>query len=542
MSNPDRVSLELRKIEKEIDNYYKSNPLLNLPYATAAWSFMAFVENWIWDQVNQELTSQELGILVDNVVNEMKDPMLWLFNNCKPGGNFPCNNDKDILAASRDLLRLGKKYGWFAAAYTYASRGWVELELQDSIIQPKDKFFKDIEYQAYGRLIKAHEIDEAASLIDPDRSYLLWETIGQSVKVIGDRFKYQMNPQIVSDVTSTINTGYDVAFPLPEEWEFGSYSLGDFRRAFEAILAMADIHWRARRIAIEKGCQNNAYLDSIYLPTCTELLRRVSRYSGLPDNKVQSIIDDLTYGNRGIKHPDLALQPLIKMNSEYYAIMPQLWLSLSPERNLTILLNKICDERRIYLELVNEKETLMRKHIISELCDDKIRFDWGNVANLPDIDLAIVNDSEKICLLLELKWFIAPAEFGEVVEKSEDIEKGISQSLQLKQAFANNCDPLLRKLRIDSSYRFETVVVTQNWIGYANVQSPEVPIIRADHLLAKLKVTDSLLSSIVWLKDRKYLPTEGVDFEKQGVTSTIGNWTVKWTTTRPLISDVFFPL
>ena len=88
------------------------------------------------------------------------------------------------------------------------------------------------------------------------------------------------------------------------------------------------------------------YLDCIYVPTCNELLRRVVRYSGVLDEKVLSILDDLTYGNRGIEHPDPALQPLIKLNSNQYAIMPSLWMSLSPERNLTVLLNKLDSEKR----------------------------------------------------------------------------------------------------------------------------------------------------------------------------------------------------
>ena len=36
----DSLTAELRKIEKEVDHHYKSNPLMNLPFATAAWSFV----------------------------------------------------------------------------------------------------------------------------------------------------------------------------------------------------------------------------------------------------------------------------------------------------------------------------------------------------------------------------------------------------------------------------------------------------------------------------------------------------------------------
>lgn len=545
MDTTDNVSCELREIEKEVDNYYKSNPLVNLPFAPAVWSLLAFAELKILRDASRPPTSQEFETLGDNFVNELKAPILWLFNACKSGGQVPFACDDQIFQASRDLFGLGKRYQWFEAAYTYWSREEIELNLQGSTIQPTKEFFKGMEYQAYGRLIKAHESDEGISSINTDDFHLVADAIRTSVKVKdNNRFSYKMNPRMVSDMIKTMSPGYDIAFSLPPEWQFSRYSLGDFRKVFEAILAMAFIHFRAREIAIEDGCDSFGYADSIYTPTYNELLRRVARYSGVSDEKVLSVFDDLTYGNRGIPKRELdpALQPLIKLNSNQYAIMPSLWMSLSPERNLTVLLNKLSSERKIYAKLVDKKEELMRQHIITDLSESDFRFICGSVANLPDVDLAIVKESEKACLLLELKWFIAPAEFREIIHKSEEIEKGISQSLKFKQAFTDSHEPLLTKLGIDASYRFETIVVSQNWIGDANVQNPKVPVIRANHLIEKLKVTESLRSTMEWLKNRDYLPKEGRDFEVHGITSTIGKWSVKWSTTRPLIKDAFFPL
>ena len=74
-----------------------------------------------------------------------------------------------------------------------------------------------------------------------------------------------------------------------------------------------------------------------------------------------------------------------------------------------------------------------------------------------------------------------------VFNKSKEIKKGICQILKLKQAFAENHKPLLEKLNIDSSYSLEGAVVSENWIGYGNVQSPEVPVIRANHLRKKIR-------------------------------------------------------
>ena len=536
----DRLTPELRKVEQEVDCHYKSNPLVNLPFATAAWSFLVFAEDWMLKQGSRPLTCQEQGTMGNNFVNELKDPMCWLHSACKTGGRVPFTYDDDVYKASWDLLRLGKKYQYFDAAYRYASRGWIGLELQGTTIQPTENLFTGMEYEAYNRLIRAHKSVEPLSSVD--FSNFPMDAIKHTLRVQGDRFKYKLNPRMVSDTIQFLRPAFDAVFSLPSEWLFSRYSLGDFRKVFETILAIAYIHLTAQKIAIAQGCDNRGYADSIYAPTYDELLRRVVRYSGVSDIKVRGIFDDLSYGNRGISHPDLALQPLIKLNSDRYAIMPYLWLLLAPERNLTVLFNKLPSEKKIYSKLVDEKETLMRKWFINRLCDKGFRFICESVPDLPDIDLAIIMDSEKACLLLELKWFIGPAEIREVIERSEEIEKGISQVLKLKQAVARNHELLLEKLKIDSSYGFEGVVVSENWIGEAKVQSPEIPVIQADHLIAKLKTTESLESTIEWLKARKYLPKEGEHFKMRGITATIGNWSMKWYGLQPLISGEFFPL
>ena len=51
MKTTDRLTPELRKIEKEIDNYYKSNPLVNLPFATSSWYLLVAAEK---DALEQE--------------------------------------------------------------------------------------------------------------------------------------------------------------------------------------------------------------------------------------------------------------------------------------------------------------------------------------------------------------------------------------------------------------------------------------------------------------------------------------------------------
>ena len=541
MSSTDRVSPELRKIEIEIDNFHKSNPLMKLPFANAAWSFMAFGEDMMLRDIVDSSTFPDRAMIVDNFVFDLKEPMNWLYRGCQGGGIAPFAYNDRWHKASRDLFNLGRKYTDFVTAYTFASSNLVELELKGSTIQPKNDLCYGVEYEAYNRLIKTESSQQALSLVNFDNSPN--DAILRVLKINGDRFRYKLNPRMVSDMISAIiRPTQDVMFSLPGNWEFSRYTLKDFRAVFEVIAALAGIHLTARKFASDQGCVRLGYPDSIYVLAYEDLLRRTVRYSKLSEAKVQSIFDDLTYGNKGIRQPDPALQPLIKLNSNDYAIMPNLWICSAAERNLTILLNRLPSEKEIYRELVTNKESLMRKSIISDLSDKDFRFVSGGVANLPDVDLAIVSDSEKVCLLLELKWFIHPAEAREIIEKSEEVKKGISQIQKFKQAYADNNQQLLEKLNIDSNYKLEGVVVSENWIGNGNVQSPDVPVIRSNHLIAKLKTTDSLRSTMEWLKDRKYLPKEGEHFKVHSTTSTIGKWRVKWYSIQLLNRDVFFPL
>lgn len=540
MKTTDPLSPELRKAEKEIDNYYKSNPLVNLPFARAAWALLAFGEERMLRDINPSSTSQDIAAATNNLVNNLKAPMRWLYDACAQGGQVPSKwNDKDF-QTSHGLFDLAQEYGSFVAAYTYASREWIELEFQDSIIQPTDNLFDGIEYEAYNRLIKPNESQTALSAVNFDKFPM--EAIDRALKIDGDRFRCNPNPRMVADMVTAMSPMVDSAFSLPSEWQFSRYALNDFRKVFVAIVALALIRLTARKIAIAGGCGSLGYVDSIYMPTCGELLRRVVRYSGVSESKVQSIFDDLTYGNRDISNLDPALQPLIKLNSEVYAIMPHLWICSASERNLTVLLNRLPADKEIYSKLVGEKETLMRKRLTTCLSTKSFRFVDSRMPNLPDVDLAIIDDSEKTCLLLELKWFIDPAEPREIIEKSEEIRKGISQVRQLQNAFADNHQPLLKKLNIDSNYRIAGVVVSQNWIGYAKAQSDDIPVIQADHLIAKLKNTKDLGPVIEWLNARKYLPEEGKHFKVHRTTTTIGNWSLKWYGIEALIKDAFFPL
>ena len=157
---------ELRKAEQEVDNYYKSNPLLNLPFATAAWALLAFAEESMLKAHSDGAGTQYHALIADNLINDLNAPMCWLYNSCKKGGQAPFAWDEDVFQSSWDLFNLGQEYRPFVTAYTYASRGCLKLEILKSTIRPADDFLSDVEYEAYNRLIKPHKSAKGLSSIN----------------------------------------------------------------------------------------------------------------------------------------------------------------------------------------------------------------------------------------------------------------------------------------------------------------------------------------------------------------------------------------
>lgn len=161
--------------------------------------------------------------------------------------------------------------------------------------------------------------------------------------------------------------------------------------------------------------------------------------------------------------------------------------------------------------------------------------------DLPDIDLALIDYEERRILCAELKWFIAPAEVREVHARHEDLAKGVSQCLNLMAAFAADPQLIAQTFGVDNGYLLSWIVVSANWIGFAQVQNDRVPIISERHFVAKIEHDQHLSTISAWLEERRYLPIEGRDYVLVNHADRYKNWTVEWYGIRGLTDD-FLPL
>ena len=534
--NSDHVSKELRDIETQIDNCFKMNPLIQLPFGSAAWYYMAFCEDSAFMALSKltNKTIHEEAAFADTFIFNLKNPFYWLFSSCEEGGEPPCSYDADNYQASIDLSELAKNYEHFETAFTYASRGYVELSLEDSTIVSTHDFLSDTRYEAYDRLVEVDKI-----LSDFNWGEIV-ELVAPTVQVDDQLFSYSLNPKLVSRSMNILDQVLEPRYTLPDSWQFSKFSMGEFKQFSKSLMTLAFIHFTARKIAADKGCIGLGYSSSLFIADKQELVHRLARYSGCSHTLVLTLISIMTYGEMGIESPDPAIQPIIRLNNNIYSLMPNLLINSSIERNFTVLLNKLPSEKEVYSRLVSEKEDIMRRTIKNEIEIPNVRFFDGSLSSgLPDIDLAIISDIDKSCLFLELKWFIGPAEVREVIEKSEEIKKGITQMLTLQSALRINPDVFIDRLNIGSEYDCLFAVASHNFIGMINVQQPDIPVVRQKHLIKKGNLLCSLKGTIAWLRNRNYLPTEGKHYETVEIVWNIGKFGIKWYGIKPLLAEEF---
>lgn len=535
----DLIAPELRNLEKEIDTYYLLNPLSRLPFAAAAWNVMAYYEDCFLKASNDGIFSsiQNLKAFADTIIVDLQYPLRWFYSSCEHNGAVTLSYNDNNYNSAKKIAKLANNYKQFFSAYTLASRGHINLNLIGNSITPSGGFLSDSRYEAYNWLILAQPPPPQFS------SGALLQLIDSHLKISGKSFHYNPN-RLIDKALEVLAPFLEQLYELPDDWQFEHFSLAQFQAVSKVLMTIAWIHGTARKLAAIRGCEHDGFNGSIKIVPRERIMRLLARYSGIDHEPVSRLVDYLTFGGCGIKDPDPALQPLIPLSTDLYAIMPSLFLGNNIERNFITLLNRIDSEESKYSGFVNQKEGLLREKIKDEIKNRDWRYFNGRIPGrptLPDIDLAIVCDRDRAVFLIELKWFIGPSEVREVIDRSEEIETGIAQLLRLNEALSCTPEQFHNVFGIDSSYKICFAVVSANFIGFDRVQDEAIPVIEAKHFITKANNLGNLRELIAWVENREYLPIEGKHYQVRVMPFSIGKWTLDWYTIEMLIPGQFDP-
>lgn len=540
--NQYKLSPELRLVETEIDSAYKSNPLINLPYTIAAWTILATAEDfYLKNRVG--LTSDQSLLMINNLLFTLKYSFIWVKSSCPPGGTIPTKLNRSHYRAAAELRELALNYKRFYTAYTYASSGYSELKINGNKLEQTSPNANNklLCYEAYNILAPSiNDISLPNQNLDAIEfyRYQLKMRIEANIKIKRENFWIEANSNMVRLAVRCLEILFPEPETLPGDWECSRYLLLEFKQIHAIISALSLIQQCAHLEAQNRGCSNGGFANGLYIVEINVLVSKVKTlmeviYSARIElERVMAILTDLTLWSNDLKlsQTEPALQPLIKLDEKTYAIMPTLWMGSAAERNWTVLMNAMPSERGIYSRLVNQKEDLMRNRIVNAI---SFKYRTHNCKipgrpDLPDVDLAIIDDNRKVCLIAELKWFINPGEVREIIDRSQEIKKGISQLQKIKEYISADGSVLYKILGISREYRIEVVLLSANWIGFGWIQNPQIPIVSEGHFIKKLVRTNSLDNIADWLVERRYLPTENIDYKVTNNHATLDKWSLHW--------------
>lgn len=522
------LSEDLRSAEAEVDIAYRENSLVHLSRPEAMWRLLAACE----EQYMRRIIRQEPldKTFVDSVINLAKWPLRWLWRDCRPSGTLlRTHSPDDHYDAAMKLLDLGRSYEWFECAFLYGHKGRLHLEIEQSTIRPTWEYPIHVRYDAYDRLR-----DEAEGSDEDTRDRSSADVMGMvapTVRLSKDGFSYALDPRVFKQAYEGSADLFQDIFQQPQDWRLPAANFAQYCEVLKGIWVISYIHFCARIDAARKGCCDRGYSRAIVVMKRDELIARLCRYLSIDRSIVSSILEELTFGGRGMHSPDIALQPVVHLDSHSCAWAPSLVINSSLERNLLVLLNRLPHGRTAYSHQSKDRETQMRESLRRDLADTGLRFWSGNVANwgaASDLDLAIIDDRCRCCLLLELKAFLAPADPREVHEKAIALEKGVQQIDRRREALCSNRESLNRVLHIDNTFLVYLAVASESSVGCGMARLGESAVVRSSHLVERIKSESDLRRVCKWLSERDYLPSEGRDYEEVPYPVTVGRWTLEW--------------
>lgn len=518
-------SHDLSRIEAEIDDAFADNALAKLPFAQGIWTLLSVVEDHHFKIiVYAPLGANQAAIYVDGLMNVLTYPLRVCYQRAVKGRCYfkrELINEHYVLA--NRWLDVAKDYVHFCSMFPLYHAGQIDLRVQGLELIPTDWSASDLSYEVYDRFVAKRDPEQEPIL----NANLIKDELRASMRISGGVYSVNFTRRLMDKLTVAFGTALAGRHTLPKNWQFDRFSLAQFRSIFTCLQSMAYAWFTARQLAASNGAPALAFASALWTLRKGLLVATLARQTGIDKSVISEVLRYLTFGEVDIRNPDIAIQPIVDLTNGQYAISPFVMSHVHSERNLCVLLNQIPAERRLYSQLVDQKEQEIRSETVASLSGLSFDFRHGQLADT-DVDLAIIDRKAKTCLCIEIKWFIEPAEIREVLARSEELAKGVEQALKIAKAFSDNDGRLMALLGIDRSYDVLSMVGSVNFIGSHRVQHPDVPITKLWHLVSEIQKRGRLDDVLEWLRSRSYLPRKDQDYKINEIAIQSGQWRSRW--------------
>jgi len=502
----------IREVERIIDEYHKSHSVFLLNRKTALFNALTVFEDCcrLGGRKKLQRTGDSLGysILIRDQLDALNVLIQWIFQDCAHENNDDLDMDiipERYVATADLLLHQATAYSPICSAYISYSRGHFTAKINE--IQKKITFsdVPDNRRIVISDMMETILRDQASvHQMSPIRELpLAHSKLISSIYFQDDEhISYSLDNEVWVPFQNMMEQHWELTSELPEEWEFDSFSIKDFKYFWVAIATFSIIHMTA---CLESGVPGANEKEAVIVRSDIQFVELVADKTGVSVERITAILKLLTYNNK-LRNNDIVYQPFVELGNNQLALAPHLILSSRPERNLISLIHKLKDKS--YFDLTNLREGIMQEEldsIVEKLKDVLVSKNKSLPGTLPDVDYAIWDQTSNSILVCELKWLIEPDSTPEVLARIQDLEHGCEQISKILTYARDNvlefCNKVFGISVLEKVPEIVGCVVSKKGIRVDNSDVPVISSPTLKHLLQH----NSVIKTIEEIKNRSFL-------------------------------------
>jgi hypothetical protein len=326
------------------------------------------------------------------------------------------------------------------------------------------------------------------------------------------KFSYKPTSALIEALRPKYQERLDENFRRADNLQLNSYSLGEFKSFYIALLILCSIH-EYLCYPFDRPGEPIPVSSLVMVKPRTAWVATISEISGLSRSLCDRIISDLILDPIAIPGASMCIHPFVLLDDLTLAVAPQFPLASAVDDN--ILRTFSYTFPALFSAQNTDKESVMREHIVDAATQLSISYSIELPDKSTEIDLLIADEASSTVVFAELKWSRKPNRSLELIERDKEIAKGITQ-LELIRDYARR-DPtflsdrgkLPRSLALYANVHY-LLVVWDHW--YWVEPNDGRAIVNLGVLLPALRKYSSLQGVVGEMLKYQWLPVEGRDF------------------------------
>lgn len=514
---------DLEELDQEIDSYVEEIAIRRWGREEALLDVIRYYDYVVYCEYMPQFKPPALESAVMNLLDSFTIILQWIHEGCDPTGkydylNISLERMEDIQSSVKDAMSYKVVFDLMADLF----RGRTLAERKTNKIRVKYSCADYSKLDAATRLLSGPDMMRQ-SIDGPsisDQFAILDQEVHPTVH--GTLIGYKPTPRAIEAAMKIAEHGTKHLYELDEQWDFGGYTLKQFRRVWNAILAMVNIHLNAM-VRTEDGDHKICSIDM--LMSRKQWIDLLQGISGEDSDVVSCIMGDLVYDTnmykKGIPRIDVRYQPFVPICEDMIMLSNSAAMYSNIERNLWHLIS--IKRKAVHSVLSTAKEGLWINELTEWLqslgyktiCD--IAYEYNHKKS--NIDLIIMDTEAEFVLAVEMKWHYGPDTIREVAEVDLEIEKGIRQAGMAKEWLSTYPEKVWDHHGLEKCttrhHEIQGIVLSKNSLGSGKHLGGDIPVGNENLLRWILGAPHHRALPDVWyvLRNLTYLPRKGKHYK-----------------------------